>query len=704
MSGAVGRVKVPVHTSRDPQSLSVRHLKGIGEALAGRLARLNIHTLQDLWFHLPLRYLDRTCITPMGELSMNSSVVIQGWVHSAQVQQGRRRSLVVVLNDDSGQAVLRFYHFTHQQVGRFTPGTPIRCYGDPRLGVSGLEFYHPELEWLEDAEDLPDLQQTLTPIYPLTEGVSQSRMRQIMTHALTLLPQYPPEELLSDEINRAFGVANLAQALQFVHSPPLDAQVPLLLAGTHPFQQRLAFEELLAHNLAVQQSRSYAKAEVAPVIAPDGTLSRSLLQALPFALTAAQERVIDDIRRDLGKPSPMLRMVQGDVGSGKTLVAAVACALAVEAGLQVAIVAPTEILAEQHKANFTRWFAPLGIDVGWLAGKLSAGQKRTATAAIAQGEFPIVVGTHALFEEQVRFARLGLVIIDEQHRFGVAQRLSLRTKNPDACFPHQLVMTATPIPRTLAMTFYSDLDLSIIDALPPGRTPINTVLINQTKRATVVERIDTACQAGKQAYWVCTLVEESETLAASAAAVTAEQLQALLPHLRIGLVHGRLKSREKEAVMAAFKAGELHLLVATTVIEVGVDVPNASLMVIENPERLGLAQLHQLRGRVGRGSVASHCVLLYADPLSRQGRERLEVMRASSDGFVIAEKDLALRGPGELLGTRQTGALQFRIAQLQRDSQLLDWVQDCVPKLFGSSTEQKLIGRWFAAQQGFVNA
>jgi ATP-dependent DNA helicase RecG len=393
-------------------------------------------------------------------------------------------------------------------------------------------------------------------------------------------------------------------------------------------------------------------------------------------------------------------MVQGDVGCGKTLVAAIACALAVEAGYQVTIVAPTEILAEQHKANFCRWFEPLGINVGWLAGKLSAGQKRAAKAQIAQGHFSIVIGTHALFEEDVQFARLGLVIIDEQHRFGVAQRLSLRGKNPTDAYPHQLVMTATPIPRTLAMTLYSDLDLSIIDALPPGRTPINTVLINQAKRAAVIERVKAQCEEGRQAYWVCTLVEESETLAASAAEVTAAQLQAALPQLHIGLIHGRLKSREKEAVMTAFKAGELHLLVATTVI----DVPNASLMVIENPERLGLAQLHQLRGRVGRGSVASHCVLLYADPLSRNGRERLEVMRASSDGFVIAEKDLALRGPGELLGTRQTGALQFRIAQLQRDSGLLEWVQQCVAEVEGSSIAQRLIQRWFAQQQGFVNA
>lgn len=701
MAARPAAVIKPMQTA---EAIVVRMLKGVGDAMAARLARLGINTLQDLWFHLPLRYLDRTHITAMGDLSLNTSVVIQGWVHSAQVQQGRRRSLVVVLEDETGQAVLRFYHFTAQQIHRFSPGTPVRCYGDPRLGVSGLEFYHPELEWLEDAQALPDLAQTLTPIYPLTEGISQSRMRQIMAAGLELMAEHPPEELLAGEVNQRFGVESLAQALSFVHSPPLEAQVSALIDGTHPYQQRLAFEELLAHNLAIQQSRLQAKHEKAPSIDPAGSLARQLLHNLPFALTQAQERVIDEIRRDMALTSPMLRMLQGDVGCGKTLVAAIACALAVEAGYQVTIVAPTEILAEQHKANFCRWFEPLGVTVGWLAGKLSAGQKCDTKAQIAQGHFSIVVGTHALFEEDVQFARLGLVIIDEQHRFGVAQRLSLRGKNPIDAFPHQLVMTATPIPRTLAMTLYSDLDLSIIDALPPGRTPINTVLINQTKRPAVIERVKAQCEEGSQAYWVCTLVEESETLAASAAEVTAAQLQASLPQLRIGLVHGRLKSREKEAVMAAFKAGDLHLLVATTVIEVGVDVPNASLMVIENPERLGLAQLHQLRGRIGRGSVASHCVLLYADPLSRNGRERLEVMRASSDGFVIAEKDLALRGPGELLGTRQTGALQFRIAQLQRDSGLLEWVQQCVAEVEGSVTAQRLIQRWFAQQQGFVNA
>lgn len=689
---------------RSAHSIAVRGIKGVGDAMAARLARLGIHSLQDLWFHLPLRYLDRTHITPMGELSLNTSVVIQGWVHSAQVQQGRRRSLVVVLEDESGQAVLRFYHFSAAQLQRFSPGTPLRCYGDPRLGVSGLEFYHPELEWLADSDALPDLEQTLTPIYPLTEGISQNRMRQIMAAGLALLEQHPPEELLPAAINERFGVDNLAQALHFIHCPPIEAQVSALIAGTHPYQQRLAFEELLAHNLAVWQSRLQAKQEQAPAITPAGSLARQLLQSLPFALTQAQERVIDEIRRDIATTAPMLRMVQGDVGSGKTLVAALACAYAVEAGWQVVIAAPTEILAEQHRANFSRWFEPLGHRVGWLAGKLSAGQKRSACQEIAAGAVPIVVGTHALFEEHVLFQRLGLVIIDEQHRFGVAQRLSLRGKNPDGAFPHQLVMTATPIPRTLAMTQYSDLDLSIIDALPPGRTPINTVLINQTKRGAVIERIKAQCEEGRQAYWVCTLVEESETLAASAAEVTASQLQAALPQLRIGLVHGRLKSRDKEAVMVAFKAGELHLLVATTVIEVGVDVPNASLMVIENPERLGLAQLHQLRGRVGRGTVASHCVLLYADPLSRNGRERLEVMRASCDGFVIAEKDLALRGPGELLGTRQTGALQFRIAQLQRDNPLLEGVQACVAQVAGTAVEPQLIQRWFAHQQGFVNA
>jgi ATP-dependent DNA helicase RecG len=695
-----------VASGQGPASVPITQVKGVGAALAVRLAKLHIHSLQDLLFHLPLRYLDRTQLTPMGDLQVNTSVVIQGWVNSCQVQQGRRRSLVCVIEDETGQAVLRFYHFTAQQIARLAPGTPLRCYGDPRLGVTGLEFYHPELEFLQHLDDMPDLAQTLTPIYPLTEGISQSRMRQIAAAGLELMAVYPPAEWLPEALMLPASGVTLAQALAYVHSPPLDAPVHLLTEGRHPYQQRLVFEELLAHNLAVQRSRRLAQAQVAPPLAPQSALQQQLLAQLPFALTQAQSRVIQEIGQDMAQAKPMLRMVQGDVGSGKTLVAAAAAANALAAGWQVALVAPTEILAEQHRANFSRWFEPLGIAVGWLVGKLSAGQKRHALEAIAQGHSQLVVGTHALFEEAVQFAQLGLVVIDEQHRFGVQQRLSLRHKSAAGLFPHQLVMTATPIPRTLAMTTYCDLDLSVIDALPPGRTPVTTVLISQTKRAEVVERVRLQCQSGRQAYWVCTLVEDSETLAAAAAEATAVSLQASLPELRVGLVHGRQKARDKEAVMAAFKAGELQLLVATTVIEVGVDVPNASVMIIENPERLGLAQLHQLRGRVGRGSAASHCVLLYGTPLSRQGRERLDVLRASQDGFVIAEKDLALRGPGELLGTRQTGGLQFRLADLQRDSALLEPVLACAEHLHRQYPEriEPLVERWFGQQQGYVNA
>ena len=693
-----------VANSTSPDQIAITRVKGVGASLAQRLTKLGISNLQDMLFHLPLRYLDRTTITPMGDLQPNSSVVIQGRVHSTHILQGRRRSLVCILVDETGQATLRFYHFTAAQKDRLSPGAAVRCCGDPRMGVTGLEFYHPELEFLTDLDEAPDLAHTLTPIYPLTEGVSQNRLRQIAEGALGLMAQHAPEEFLPAHINGHFGVGSLSEALAYVHSPPQNAPVWTLLQGTHPCQQRLVFEELLAHNLAVQQSRIAARLERAAPLSTAHPLKSQLLHSLPFSLTAAQQRVISEIETDLSQPLPMLRMVQGDVGSGKTLVAACAALHAIAAGQQVAMVAPTEILAEQHRANFRAWLEPLGIAVGWLVGKLSLSQKAQALEDLASGKTQLIIGTHALFEDRVQFAQLGLVIIDEQHRFGVHQRLRLRNKSTAGLSPHQLVMTATPIPRTLAMTAYADLDLSIIDQLPPGRTPVNTVLISQTKRPAVAERVRGQCEEGRQVYWVCTLVEESETLAASAAENTATELQAALPNLKVGLVHGRLKSRDKEAVMAAFKAGEIHLLVATTVIEVGVDVPNASLMIIENPERLGLAQVHQLRGRVGRGQIASHCVLLYGQPLSRDGRERLEVLRASSDGFVIAEKDLSLRGPGELLGTRQTGALQFRLADLQRDAALLELVQTTAAWLLNARPDlaPKLIARWFGRQQEYV--
>ena len=694
-----------VHTGIPLQNIPLASLKGVGGKLSDVLAKLGLMNVQDLLFHLPSRYADRTRIADMSELQSLQPAVIQGVVTSCRVAMGKKRSLVVNLADDTGQVVLRFYFFTAAQQKQLAEGTVLRCYGEPRPGALGLELYHPEYQTVTSLDDLEGLEDTLTPVYPLTEGLSQKRLRGLMLQALHILDIRPPAELLPVEASARFGHISLSQALHLAHNPPPDANINSLMQGTHPCLQRLAFEELLAHNLAVQQTRLALNQDPAPALPAVAALKQQLLSTLPFTPTRAQQKVLAEIETDLDQHKPMHRLVQGDVGSGKTLVAALAALAALGNNYQAALVAPTEILAEQHRNNFTAWLAPLGFKVAWLAGKVTASQKRQALADLASGEAHIAVGTHALFEDKVLFKHLGLVIIDEQHRFGVAQRLSLRKKGGVHC-PHQLVMTATPIPRTLAMTAYADLELSIIDELPPGRTPINTVMISHTKRPQILERVRAACAEGQQAYWVCTLVEDSETLAASAAEETCILLREAAPELTIGLVHGRLKSREKDEVMAQFKAGNIHLLVATTVIEVGVDVPNASLMIIENPERLGLAQLHQIRGRVGRGQVASHCVLLYGQNLSRQGRERLEVLRNSNDGFVIAEKDLQLRGPGELLGTLQTGDMHFRLANLQRDAAMIEHIHHTAKLFLNHHPElvNALIKRWFNVQQDYVKA
>jgi ATP-dependent DNA helicase RecG len=656
--------------------VAVTALRGVGPHLAQKLAALDISTVQDLLFHLPLRYQDRTRITPIGALQPGQDAVIEGEVRLADIVFGRRRSLVVRLQDHTGTVSLRFFHFNAAQQKQFAPGTRLRCYGEARRGASGLELYHPEYQLQDGAQPAP-VAATLTPVYPTTEGLQQASWRKLAAQALTLLT---PESLVDylAELPQRSAASRLSDAVRFLHQPPPDAEQAALLAGRHPFQQRLAFEELLAHQLSLRGLREQIRRGGAPALTGPATLQKQFLAALPFALTGAQQRVAAEVAKDLRAAQPMLRLVQGDVGSGKTVVAALAALRAVGSGYQVALMAPTELLAEQHRQNFTQWLEPLGVRVGWLSGRLKGRARAAQLEAIASGETRIVVGTHALFQDDVAFHRLGLAIIDEQHRFGVHQRLALTEKG---LHPHQLIMTATPIPRTLAMSAYADLDTSVIDELPPGRQPVQTVLIGSERRPEIVERIRRACAGGRQAYWVCTLIEESEQLQAQAAEATAEDLRAALPELRIGLLHGRLKNDEKAAVMAAFKAGELHLLVATTVIEVGVDVPNASLMIIENPERLGLAQLHQLRGRVGRGSTESFCVLLYQSPLSQNGRARLQVMRDSNDGFVIAEKDLELRGPGEVLGTRQTGLLQMRIADLQRDAELLPAVRACAEQL-----------------------
>ena len=677
-------------------------LKGVGAALAEKFARVGLENLQDILFHLPLRYQDRTRVTPIGALRPGQDAVIEGVVAGADIVMGRRRSLLVRLQDGSGTLSLRFYHFSQAQRDGLKRGTSLRCYGEARPGASGLEIYHPEYRALSASEGAP-IEQTLTPIYTTTEGLTQQRLRQLSQQALARLGPHSLPDWLPAELAREYQLGPLDEAIRYLHRPPAGADLEQLAEGQHWAQRRLAFEELLTHQLSLQRLRQSVRSQHAPALPVARMLPQRFLQNLGFQPTGAQQRVGAEIAYDLSQHEPMLRLVQGDVGAGKTVVAALAALQALEGGYQVALMAPTEILAEQHFLTFSKWLAPLGIEVAWLAGKLK-GKARTAALAQIAGGTPMVVGTHALFQDEVQFQRLALAIIDEQHRFGVQQRLALRQKGIDGRLcPHQLIMTATPIPRTLAMSAYADLDTSILDELPPGRTPVNTLVIGENRRLEVVERVRAACREGRQVYWVCTLIEESEELTCQAAETSFSELSAALPEVRVGLIHGRMKPAEKAAVMDEFKQGRLQLLVATTVIEVGVDVPNASLMIIENPERLGLAQLHQLRGRVGRGSAVSHCVLLYQAPLSQLGRERLAIMRETTDGFVIAEKDLELRGPGEMLGTRQTGLLQFKVADLLRDADLLPAVRDAAQTLLEQWPQHvsPLLERWLRHGQQY---
>lgn len=683
--------------------LPVTELKGVGAALQQKLEKLDIHNLQDLLFHLPLRYQDRTRIMPIGGLRPGDEGVVEGEVKGADIAMGRRRSLVCRLQDGTGTITLRFFHFSAAQKNNLKTGTRIRCFGEVRTGASGLEIYHPEYRRVDDTAITP-VEESLTPIYPTTEGLNQARLRALTDAALTYLARGSLTELIPEHLRQQWRLPPLNDAVSFLHRPPVDADQEQLLDGYHPAQRRLAFEELLAHHLSLLKLRQRARQSGAPPLLANGGYRDQFLQQLPFPLTGAQQRVSQEISVDLSQPYPMLRLVQGDVGSGKTVVAALAALQAVEGGFQAAVMAPTEILAEQHFINFSSWLEPLGLKVAWLAGKLKGKKRQAQLEVIEDGSAQVVVGTHALFQDEVHFANLGLVVVDEQHRFGVHQRLALREKGrTDHRAPHQLIMTATPIPRTLTMSAYADLDCSIIDELPPGRTPVNTVVISDQRRAEVVQRVRDACHQGRQVYWVCTLIEESEVLQCQAAEVTAEELREALSELRIGLIHGRMKPAEKAAIMASYKAAELDLLVATTVIEVGVDVPNASVMIIENPERLGLAQLHQLRGRVGRGSVESFCLLMYHAPLSQQGRERLAVMRETSDGFRIAEKDLELRGPGEVLGTRQTGMMSFKIADLQRDADLLTRVKQIASQVASDpQLSDAIIQRWLGLDEQYA--
>jgi len=676
-------------------------LRGIGPRLAERLERLGIRRVEDLPFHLPLRYEDRTRVLRLGELTPGARALVEGTITASEVTGGRRRRLVCRVSDGSGSLELVFFHFYGNQQRLLARGARLRVFGEARPGPVTLQIVHPD--WEIVAEDAPPPDGGFVPIYPTTEGLNQQPLRRAILSALER------SELISEwlpaSVRDALRLPTLETALRLVHAPPADADTQALLDGDHPAVRRLAFEELLAHRLSLLRLRSEQQDHApAPELQADGALPARLLANLGFALTQAQQRVFDEVCGDMAMPRPMLRLVQGDVGSGKTVIAALAALLAVERGYQAAIMAPTELLAEQHLRSFRAWLEPLGITLGWVAGRAGAAHRRETLSALAAGDIQVVIGTHALFQDNVAFHALGVVVIDEQHRFGVHQRLALRDKGAGHMQPHQLVMTATPIPRTLAMTAYADLDTSVIDELPPGRTPVTTVALPDARREDVIERIRLACREGRQAYWVCTLVEESEVLEAEAAEATAERLGEWLPELRVGLVHGRVGAAQKEAVMARFEAGKVDLLVATTVIEVGVNVPNASLMIIENAERLGLAQLHQLRGRVGRGETQSSCVLLYHGPLGETARSRLGILRESNDGFRIARRDLEIRGPGELLGTRQTGALAYRIADLLRDGDLLDDVQAAAPVLLAEHPEAttELIQRWVGGGERYA--
>jgi ATP-dependent DNA helicase RecG len=695
------RMNAPAPTD-NLDRLPVTVLKGVGTRVAGRLERLGLRTVQDVLFHLPLRYEDHTRVVPMGSLRPGDQAVVQGEVELAEVHFGRRRSLLVRIADGTGFLTLRFFHFNAAQQTGLSRGAGIRCYGEVRAGPLTAEMIHPEYRLIDPLQPVP-VEEHLTPVYPATEGVHQLTLRALTTQALVYLGGGDGHaaaritDWLPDELLAPCRMTSLQEALRYVHRPPPDASLELLAEGRHPAQQRLAFEELLAHHLSLRRLRLRGQQTAAPVLPGGDGLVGAFLRSLPFTLTGAQQRVNREIRADLARPHPMARLVQGDVGSGKTVVAACAVLIAVQAGYQATLMAPTELLAEQHYRSFREWLTPLGVNVVWHAGKSRGRERSQALEAIRAGEAAVTVGTHALFQQEVEFARLGLVVIDEQHRFGVHQRLALRDKGrAGEQRPHQLVMTATPIPRTLAMTVYADLDTSVIDELPPGRLPVQTVAIGQERRDEIMQRVRGACTAGRQAYWVCTLIEESEALQCQAAEKTAALLTSVLPDVRIGLVHGRMRPFDKEAVMAAFKAGDIDLLVATTVIEVGVDVPNATLMIIENPERLGLAQLHQLRGRVGRGRDQSSCVLLYQPPLSAAARDRLAALRETNDGFEIARRDMVLRGPGEVLGTRQTGEMKFHIADLLRDETLLAAVEQAAEQLLACCPETvaPLIRRW----------
>ena len=711
--GTKKRAKAEKVTASADEKAAAKSVKAAVKP-ADKLAKLGLSRDIDLVLHLPMRYEDETSLTPIGELLPGETAQTEGVVVDNEIAYRPRRQLVVKLRDAEGSELsLRFLNFYGSQVKQMALGVRLRVRGDVRGGFFGLEMVHPTVRPVDEDTPLP---QALTPVYPSTAGVSQAYLRKSIDNALgrTPLPEILPEPI-AEQYCRPLELPPLAQAVRVLHHPSAGGDEAALIDGTHPAWTRIKFDELLAQQLSLKRAHEERRARSAPSMprgAGDTTLVARLSAALPFQLTGAQTRVVSEIAADMGAPHPMQRLLQGDVGSGKTVVAALAAAQSIDCGYQAAMMAPTEILAEQHARKLRGWLEPLGVTVAWLAGSLKAKEKRAAIEAAASGAAQLVIGTHAIIQDTVQFARLGLVIVDEQHRFGVAQRLALRAKadrtaeGGPAFQPHQLMMSATPIPRTLAMTYYADLDVSTIDELPPGRTPIVTKLISDARRDEVIARVRDAALTGRQVYWVCPLIEESETLQLQTAIETYETLVQALPELRVGLVHGRLPPAEKAAVMEAFSRNDVQLLVATTVIEVGVDVPNASLMVIEHAERFGLAQLHQLRGRVGRGSAASICVLLYSNPLSLTARERLKTMRETTDGFEIARRDLEIRGPGEFLGARQSGAAMLRFASLENDAWLIDPAREAAARLIAEYPDVVLqhLARWLGGREQFLKA
>jgi len=681
----------------------------ISPATLSKLAKLGIHHRADLLLHLPLRYEDETHLAPIATVQAGETVQVQGVITHSEVAFRPRRTLVCRLQDNGDELYLRFLNFYPSQQKQLAVGKQIRAIGEARMGYYGMEMVHPKCRAVDD--DTP-LQQSLTPVYPTTAGLAQPVLRKLIVNALETLPL---PDTLPDVLLQKLELAGFADSIRLLHSPTPDISANSLGERSHAAWRRIKFDELLAQQLSMRVHHRERGKRIAPGLAAHGKLTARLTKALPFALTKAQQRTFAEISLDLAQPHPMQRLLLGDVGSGKTIVAALAALQAIENGYQVALMAPTEILAEQHYLKLRDWLAPLGIVPVWLSGSLKKKDKQLAADQIASGETLLAIGTHALFQQQVEFHRLGLAIVDEQHKFGVQQRLSLRNKgkvenndthmNSNSHEPHQLMMSATPIPRTLAMSYYADLDVSVIDELPPGRTPVITKLVSDTRRDEVFERVRSACMAGQQAYWVCPLIDESETLQLQTALETYQLLSATFPELRVGLVHGKLDNAEKARVMAAFKAGELQLLVATTVIEVGVDVPNASLMVIDHAERMGLAQLHQLRGRVGRGAAQSLCILLYQQPLSELARARLKIIYESTDGFAIAQHDLLLRGPGELLGARQSGVAMLRFADISADEDLLNQARQVADELLRDHPDaaRAHLQRWMANRHDYLH-